>query len=54
MENKNITPEPVPYIVFEAAQARSERIIRRLIVAVVVSSALLVASNALWLALVLH
>lgn len=39
----------VPFIVYESAEARAERSIRRLIAAVVVAVVLLFASNALWL-----
>lgn len=39
----------VPYIVHEAAEARNERHIKRLAVALVVAVALIFASNALWL-----
>lgn len=47
-ENTN-KPETVPYIVYEAGQARSERIIRRMIIAVIIVAILLVISNAAWL-----
>lgn len=43
------TPENVPYIVHEAAMARNERNVKRMIVALVAAIALLFASNALWL-----
>jgi len=43
MENTN-----VPYIVYESAQARSERLIKRLIIALVLSVVLLFASNVIW------
>jgi len=43
MENTN-----VPYIVYESAQARSERLIKRLIIAIVLSVVLLFASNVIW------
>ena len=43
------TPENVPYIVHEAAMARNERNVKRLVIAVVTAIALLFASNALWL-----
>lgn len=46
MENR---PLQVPYIVHESAQARSERIIRRLTIALVLAVILIFASNALWL-----
>jgi photosystem II stability/assembly factor-like uncharacterized protein len=39
----------VPYIVHEAAQARSERHIKRLVIALVVAIVLIFASNAAWL-----
>ena len=39
----------IPYVAFEAAQARSERIIKRLIIALVVVTAMLFASNLFWL-----
>lgn len=43
------TPENVPYIVHEAAMARNERNVKRMIVALIAAIALLFASNALWL-----
>lgn len=43
------TPENVPYIVHEAAMARNERNVKRLVIAIVTAIALLFASNALWL-----
>ena len=39
----------VPYIVHESAQARAERIIKRLVVALIVAVALMFVSNGLWL-----
>ena len=39
----------VPYIVFEGEQARSERQIKRLFIALVITIVLLFASNAFWL-----
>lgn len=39
----------VPYIVYESAQVRSERHIKRLIIALVISIILMFTSNALWL-----
>ena len=44
MEHKD-----VPYIVYEATQARNERTIKRLIIALIVAIALLFASNIAWL-----
>lgn len=46
MENN---PLQVPYIVYESAQARSERMNRRLVIALVIAVILIFASNALWL-----
>ena len=43
------THENVPYIVHEAAMARNERSVKRMVVALVAAIALLFASNALWL-----
>lgn len=39
----------VPYIVYEGAEARAERHIKRLFVALVLTIAMLFASNAFWL-----
>ena len=39
----------VPYIVYEGEQARHERTIKRLIIALVVAIALIFLSNAAWL-----
>lgn len=46
---QNETPAQVPYIAFESAQARSERMAHRLIVALVLAVIMLFASNAAWL-----
>ena len=43
------TPESVPYIVHETAMARNERNVKRMVVALVATIALLFASNALFL-----
>ncbi len=40
---------PVPYLVYESEQARNERHIKRLIVALIVAVALMFLSNAAWL-----
>jgi hypothetical protein len=45
MDNK----ENIPYIVYEATQARSERTIKKLIIALVISIILMFATNAIWL-----
>lgn len=42
-------PENVPYIVYEAERARSERLFKKMWIAILVSVALLFASNAVWL-----
>lgn len=44
MENMN-----VPYIVYESAEAKSERIIKRLIIALVITIALMFATNIVWI-----
>ena len=46
MEEKRLE---VPYIVYEGEQARHERTIRRLIIALVVSVVIIFLSNAAWL-----
>jgi hypothetical protein len=45
MDNK----ENIPYIVYEATQARSERTIKKLTIALVISIILMFATNAIWL-----
>lgn len=44
MDNKD-----VPYIVYEATQARNERTVKRLIIVIIITIALLFISNAVWL-----
>lgn len=44
MENNS-----VPYIVFEGAEAKNERIIKRLIIALVITAALMFATNIFWI-----
>lgn len=39
----------VPYIVYESAQMRSERHIKRLVIALIISIVLIFVSNVLWL-----
>lgn len=39
----------IPYIVYESAEAKAERTVRRLVIALVLAVAMLFASNALWL-----
>lgn len=41
--------DTIPYIVFEGEMARHERIIKRLVVALIITVLLLFASNAIWL-----
>ena len=41
--------EKIPYIVYESAQARSERTIKRLILVLIIVTAMLFASNMLWI-----
>ena len=46
MEETNIT---VPYIVYESAQARHERTLKRLIIIIIIAISMLFASNAIWI-----
>lgn len=46
MENENMS---VPYIVYEGAQVRHERTIKRLIIVIIIAVSMLFASNAIWL-----
>lgn len=39
----------VPYIVYEGAQAKNERTVKRLVIALVIAIALIFASNVAWL-----
>lgn len=45
-EEKQIT---VPYIVYEGAQARQERTLKRLITVIIILLCMLFATNAMWL-----
>ena len=47
--NKAESPREVPYIVYESSMGRAERIIKRLIIALIVAVILIFASNGLWL-----
>lgn len=47
--NKNESPKEVPYIVYEASMGRAERIIKRLIIALIAAVILIFASNGIWL-----
>lgn len=44
MDNNN-----VPYIVYESAEAKNERTIKRLIIALVISIILMFATNIIWI-----
>ena len=44
-QEKNV----VPYIVYEGEQARNERTVKRLIIALVIAVLLIFATNALWI-----
>lgn len=46
-ENEKLTT--IPYIAFESAQARNERIVKRLIAALILVIVLLFATNAIWI-----
>lgn len=48
MDEKQNTPV-VPYIVYEGEQARNERHIKRLVIALIVAVTLIFASNLAWL-----
>lgn len=39
---------PVPYIVYESAQSRHERTVKRLIIVIIIALSMLFASNAIW------
>ena len=41
--------EHVPYIVYEGAQARQERTVKKLVVIIIICIAMLFATNAIWL-----
>lgn len=41
--------EKIPYIVYESAQVKSERVIRRLIIALIMITTMLFVSNSLWI-----
>lgn len=47
MEENNI--KDVPYIVYESAQSRHERTVKRLIIVIILTICMLFASNAIWL-----
>ena len=49
MACETCTPATVPYIVYETEQARAERLIKRLWIALIVVITMLFASNAGWL-----
>lgn len=41
--------QTVPYVVYESSETRSERHIKRLIIALIITIILMFASNAMWL-----
>lgn len=41
--------QSVPFVVHESAQARNERTVKRLVIALIIAIALIFASNAIWL-----
>lgn len=41
--------EKIPYVVYESAQTRLERIIKRLIIALIIVTSMLFISNIIWL-----
>ena len=48
-KDNHVEQKDVPYIVYEGAQARNERNVRRLIIAIIVSVAVTFGSNLIWL-----
>ena len=42
-------PESVPYLVYESAQARNERTVKRLIIGLIVAVIAIVLTNCVWL-----
>lgn len=48
-KEKTVKRDAVPYIVYEGTQARNERTIKRLIIALIVSICLIFVSNMAWL-----
>lgn len=47
-EHEKLT-QTIPYIAFESAQARNERLIKRLIAALILVIAMMFATNAIWI-----
>lgn len=47
--NRTESPREVPYIVYESSMGRAERIIKKLIIALIVAVVLIFASNGIWL-----
>lgn len=50
MDNEKITNDTfmIPYIVFESAEAKNERTIKRLITALIITIVLMFATNIIW------
>lgn len=42
-------PNDVPYIVYESAMARSERHLRRVVIALIIAIVMIVVSNVAWM-----
>lgn len=49
MERHMEEKSSIPYIVYEGAQARQERTVKRLIIVLILCIAMIFASNAIWL-----
>lgn len=49
MEKNTDNRNMIPYIVFESAEAKNERTIKRLIIALVITIVLLFATNVIWI-----
>ena len=49
MDEKKMDHRDVPYLIYEATQARNERTMKKMIIVVVIAIALMFISNAIWL-----
>ena len=49
MDEKNMPHRDVPYLVYESTQARHERTLKRITIALIIAIILIFVSNAIWL-----
>lgn len=49
MDDHERLMQTIPYIAYESAQARNERVVKRLIVALIIVVTMLFASNVIWI-----